>query len=68
MGLTKKERIEFLERKATKELEKIRSERRKSPPVMWETLLDGQEYTDVKFKKPMEYNFNVVEEQNKKDT
>tara|TARA_R110000751_G_C13636983_1_gene466492 strand:- start:451 stop:645 length:195 start_codon:yes stop_codon:yes gene_type:complete len=60
MGLTKAERIESAERKVIKQLDRMRSERKKSPPVMWETLLDGQEYTDVIFKKPKNYNFSKV--------
>jgi len=50
MGLTKSQKIASAERKALKEMDQIRSERKKSPEVMWETLLDGEVFEDVKFK------------------
>jgi len=50
MGLTKAQRIESAEQKALKEMDQIRSERKKAPAVMWETLLDGEQFENVRFK------------------
>ena len=36
--------------KAEKELQQIKSEKRQHPSVMWERLLDGQRFEDVKLK------------------
>lgn len=36
--------------KAEKELQQIKSERRQQPSVMWERLLDGEMFEDVKLK------------------
>ena len=48
MGLTKAQKIYFAEKKAEKELQQIKSERKQQPSVMWERLLDGQFFKDVK--------------------
>ena len=65
MGQTKAQKIESTFKKAQKELDQMRSERRRSPPIMWESLLDGQLFkqpilkffkfmsaTNLKIKKP----------------
>jgi|TARA_R110000751_G_scaffold3531_2_gene16916 hypothetical protein len=57
MGQTKAQKIESTFKKAQKELDQMRSERRRSPPIMWESLLDGQLFEDVKFKPPIDYRF-----------
>ena len=36
--------------KAEKELQQIKSEKRQQPSVMWERLLDGEVFEDVKLK------------------
>ena len=46
----KRRREEALTIKAEKELQQIKSERRQRPEVMWERLLDGQLFEDVKLK------------------
>tara|TARA_R110000824_G_C14828718_1_gene637609 strand:+ start:173 stop:346 length:174 start_codon:yes stop_codon:yes gene_type:complete len=57
LGQTKEQKIESTFKKAEKELDQMRSERRRSPPIMWESLLDGQLFEDVKFKPPIKYKF-----------
>ena len=46
----KAEKEERAKMKAEKELQQIKSERRQQPSVMWERLLDGQRFEDVKLK------------------
>jgi len=50
MGMTKAQRIESAERKAVKEIQHVKSERRQQPAVMWERLLDGEMFENVKLK------------------
>ena len=50
MGLTKAQKIESAEKKARKELQQIKTERRQQPAVMWERLLDGEVFENVKLK------------------
>ena len=46
----KAEKEERAKMKAEKELQQMKSERRQQPSVMWERLLDGQFFKDVKLK------------------
>jgi hypothetical protein len=46
----KAEKEERAEMKAEKELQQMKSERRQQPSVMWERLLDGEMFEDVKLK------------------
>tara|TARA_R110002110_G_scaffold162804_1_gene362346 strand:- start:150 stop:329 length:180 start_codon:yes stop_codon:yes gene_type:complete len=59
MGLTKVEKIVYAEKKAEKEMQKIKTERKLQPDIMWQMLIEesGKEFEDVIFKKPVEYNF-----------
>ena len=50
MGMTKAQRIESAERKAVKEIQRVKSERRQQPAVMWERLLDSEVFENVKLK------------------
>ena len=63
MGMTKAEKIASANKKAKKYLQQINSERKQQPEIMWERLIEesGKEFEDVEFKKPIDYNFNVVE-------
>lgn len=46
----KRRREEALTIKTEKELQQIKSERRQRPEVMWEQLLDGEVFEDVRLK------------------
>ena len=59
MGLTKVEKIVYAVKKAEKEMQKIKTERKLQPDIMWQMLIEesGKDFEDVIFKKPVEYNF-----------
>ena len=50
MGMTKAEKIVSAEKKAAKYLQQINTERKQQPSVMWERLLNGEVFEDVKLK------------------
>jgi|TARA_R110000744_G_C19063772_1_gene529306 hypothetical protein len=50
MGMTKAEKIASANKKAKKYLQQINSERKQQPGIMWERLLEGQLFEDVKLK------------------
>ena len=56
----KRRREEALTIKAEKELQQIKSERRQRPEVMWERLLDGQLFEDVKLNGGLKKSLSVT--------
>tara|TARA_R110000751_G_scaffold85455_2_gene170585 strand:+ start:577 stop:774 length:198 start_codon:yes stop_codon:yes gene_type:complete len=61
MGVTKAQKIYFAEKKAEKELQQIKSERRQQPSVMWARLIGSeQEFEDYVPKPAKNYNFKPI--------